>query len=137
MTTNINSLSAYSYNNALSIGVGGGTSGKLFVPVQPAQVVYAQFDHIAGVPTQSEQEGGVSISKIRILNSLINQLVSMKQASGAEKFNESRVYDDEQIESLIKDYQDKLTVALKQAENNPYAQSAAKSEPGMVFDVKA
>ena len=136
MTTNINSLSAYSYNNALSIGSGGGTSGKLFVPVQPSQVVYAQFDHIAGVPAQSEQ-GGVSINKIRILNSLINQLVSMRQASGNEKFNEDAAYDDKRIESLIQDYQEKLSFAIKQAESNPYALASAEPMSGMVFDVKA
>jgi hypothetical protein len=69
MITNINSLNAYSYRNVFPQG-----SGKLFVPVQPSMVVYAQFDHISGVPSTSGQ--GVRVSKIQILNTLIDQLVT-------------------------------------------------------------
>ena len=38
------SLNAYSYGGILS-----GSSGKLYVPVNPASVIYSQFDHISGV----------------------------------------------------------------------------------------
>jgi hypothetical protein len=76
MTTTINSLNAYSYQDVFSSSPGG---GKLFVPVRPSMVVHAQFDHVAGIPAAG-QEQGVSISKIQIMNALIDQLISFKQS---------------------------------------------------------
>ena len=65
MMTNISNLSPYSYNGIAS----GGASGKLYVPVNPANVIYAQFDHISGVAAKKGQHG-VSITKIQILKKL-------------------------------------------------------------------
>ena len=67
------SLNAQMYNSQFSAG-----ASKLFVPVNPSAVVYAQFDHISGVAARQGQTG-VSVSKIRILNTLIDQLVIMKR----------------------------------------------------------
>ena len=67
------SLNAYSYGGILSV-----SSGKLYVPVNPASVIYSQFDHISGVAS-SIPEQGVSVSKIQILNSLLHQLISMRK----------------------------------------------------------
>ena len=53
MMTNISNLSPYSYNGIAS----GGASGKLYVPVNPANVIYAQFDHISGVAAKKGQHG--------------------------------------------------------------------------------
>lgn len=75
MTTNILTLSPYSYSNYAS-----GTAGKLSVPVNPASVIYAQFNHVSGVAA-SRGEAGVSVTKIQILNSLINNLSAIRNES--------------------------------------------------------
>ena len=68
------SLNANSYNYSGLVSSG---HGKLYVPVAQSNVIYAHFDHVTGVAAKPNQSG-VSISKIQILNSLLNQLISMK-----------------------------------------------------------
>ena len=54
------------------------SAGRTYVPVSPSQFGYAQFEYVAGYPAPSGQQG-ISVDKIKILNTLIEQLVSMKQ----------------------------------------------------------
>lgn len=75
MTSNILSLSPYSYGNYAV-----NPANKLSVPVSPSAVIYAQFDHISGVAAPSGQKG-VSVTKIQILNSLINNLRALRNES--------------------------------------------------------
>ena len=73
MYSNGINLNAASYNNVFS-----SSSGQLFVPVKPSAVIYSQLDYVHGTAVKNGQNG-VPLSKVRILNTLINQLVSMKQ----------------------------------------------------------
>ena len=95
------SLNAYSYGGILS-----GNSGKLYVPVSPSSVIYSQFDHISGVASPSP-ERGVSVSKIQILNSLLNQLISMRNQPKMQ-FSDDGSLDSDQMESLIQNYQSQI-----------------------------
>ena len=54
------------------------SGGRTFVPVKPSMYGYAQFQYVSGYPARNGQEG-VSIDKIKILNTLIDQLVTMRQ----------------------------------------------------------
>ena len=47
MISNIRNLNPYSYPVSAN-----GLSGKLFVPVNPTAVIYAQFDHISGIAAE-------------------------------------------------------------------------------------
>jgi hypothetical protein len=79
MISNITNLNPYSYHVSSS-----GASGKLFVPVNPSAVIYAQFNHISGIAAPKGQNG-VSLSKIQILNSLIDNLSRIKGLQGSSK----------------------------------------------------
>lgn len=118
------SLNAYSYNNFVS-----GAGGKLYVPVKPSSVVYAQFDHVSGFAAKSNQNG-VSVSKIQILNSLINQLVSMK--------NTPKVQPDvnmtgDQMDAMIENYQGQIQASMQMAQATGYGLAGVKPQAGQMF----
>ena len=120
------SLNAYSYNNFIS-----GAGGKLYVPVKPSSVVYAQFDHISGFPAKSNQNG-VSVSKIQILNSLINQLVSMKNMPKAQP--DTNIPDD-QMDAMIKNYQSQIQTSMQMAQATGYGLAGVTPQAGQIFNV--
>ncbi|MCQ2596189.1 MAG: hypothetical protein MJ196_13090 [Treponemataceae bacterium] len=100
-------------------------SGKIAVPVQPSMVVYSQLEHISGYA--STKEDGVSVSRVHILNTLIEK-VSSASPNGAKKTAEKpdlANLDDAKIDAMIEDYQAQLKVAIEAPKSNPYAISPA------------
>src|SRR6056297_3006001 len=79
-------------------------SGKVRIPVKPAQSLYAHFKYIRGVPGNSDGQG-VPISKLRILDTMIARLVQLK---GGEVPLQRENGDDNDIDRLIAQYQDEF-----------------------------
>ena len=131
MMTNISNLSPYSYNEITS----GGASGKLYVPVNPANVIYAQFDHISGVAAKKGQHG-VSITKIQILNTLIENLAKIKTQSSSSEYQQMHL-SDEQVDVLIKNYQQQIKQAVTQAQSVQYTAAGINSLSGALFAIDA
>ena len=131
MMTNISNLSPYSYNGIAS----GGASGKLYVPVNPANVIYAQFDHISGVAAKKGQHG-VSITKIQILNTLIENLAKIKTQSSSSEYQQMHL-SDEQVDVLIKNYQQQIKQAVTQAQSVQYTAAGINSLSGALFAIAA
>lgn len=131
MMTNISNLSPYSYNGIAS----GGVSGKLYVPVNPANVIYAQFDHISGVAAKKGQHG-VSITKIQILNTLIENLAKIKTQSSSSEYQQMHL-SDEQVDVLIKNYQQQIKQAVTQAQSVQYTAAGINSLSGALFAIDA
>ena len=131
MMTNISNLSPYSYNGIAS----GGASGKLYVPVNPANVIYAQFDHISGVAAKKGQHG-VSITKIQILNTLIENLAKIKTQSSSSEYQQMHL-SDEQVDVLIKNYQQQIKQAVTQAQTVQYTAAGINSLSGALFAIDA
>lgn len=52
-------------------------SGKVAVPVKPFQAYYTHFKHLTGVPN-AKIESSVPVSKLRVLDHLIEQLIGQK-----------------------------------------------------------
>jgi hypothetical protein len=52
-----------------------GLSGRISVPVRRLSTPYAQFKHIKGVPVTA---GGLPVFKLKILDGLIDQLLSYR-----------------------------------------------------------
>lgn len=132
MITNMHNLSPYSYNSVASYGAGG----KLYVPVSPSSVIYAQFDHISGIAAKGGQRG-VSISKIQILNSLIENLSKIKSTAKANPVVKETHLSDEQVDNLIKNYQTQLKQTVVQANTNPYLLAGVKPQAGQLFSIDA
>lgn len=125
MISTLSNLNPYSYGSFAS----GGASGKLYVPVNPMAVVYAQFDHISGVAAR-HGETGVSISKIQILNTLIEHLSAMKSQPKTSVNSMS----DKQVDALIENYQKQIQMAVH---STPYILSGAQPQSGALFSINA
>lgn len=132
MVSNIGTANAYTYNPVMhSIGA------KVHVPVNPQYVVYSQLEHISGIAAEQNQRG-VHLSKIQILNTLIDQLSSVKsQNSKAEPNILSDTSDEARIDKLIQNYQSQIHTAMKLAETNPFMPGAAAIQPGAIFSISA
>lgn len=113
------------------------SSGVLNVPVKPSAVIYSQFDYVRGVSAKSGQNG-ISVDRIRILNSLINQLVSMKKSKSADE-NELSQLTDEQKDKLIETYQKEIEreVAAAQVQPASYGIAGLMPETGSVISIMA
>jgi hypothetical protein len=100
-------------------------SGKASVPVSPSAYIYSNFEHINGVPAP-EGVKGVNIDKLKILDTLIDQLSRLKKEPefseaaliGTDQDNEKR------INALIEEYQNQIRTTQTANANNPYAAPA-------------
>ncbi|MDR1837829.1 MAG: hypothetical protein LBQ89_09245 [Treponema sp.] len=83
--------------------------GRMSIPVSPSQLIYSHFEHVSGTPAP-EGTRGVNISKLKIINTLIDQLEKMKKQTpvntGALDEN-----DEERINALINQYQKQIKTA--------------------------
>ena len=108
---------------------------KVYVPVRPVNVIYTQFDHVAGVPAKGNQSG-ISVSKAQILNSLIDQLVSMNALPKIDS-TKDKPLSSNQIDSMITEFKSKLETAIQTAESTGYGLSGAAPQPGALFSIDA
>lgn len=120
-------LNAYSYSGIIT-----GGSSKLYVPVKPQNLIYSHFDHVAGVAAKPNQ-GGVSISKIQILNSLLNELITMK---GMPKLDvKTEQIDDKQLDALIQNTQTQIQTNVQVAQATGYGLAGAQPQSGAIFSL--
>ncbi len=126
-------LNASSYKTLFS-----SSAGSLYVPVKPSAVVYSQLDYVHGVSSGADGKG-VPVNRIRILNSLIHQLVSMKKSS-SESMLSSFNYEDmteSQKDALIKQYQKQIADAVTaSAEPATYGLAGLMPEAGSVINMQ-
>lgn len=120
------SVNAYTYANVVS-----GTS-KLYVPVKPAMVIYSQFDHVSGVAAKPNQQG-IPVSKVRILNSLIDQLHSMKANPKVDV--KQGEFTDKQLDVLIDHFQSKLQTTIQVAQVTGYGLAGVAPQAGALFSL--
>lgn len=123
-------LNAASYGNLFST-----SSGTLCVPVKPSAVIYTQLDYVRGTATAQGQKG-VPVDRIRILNALITQLVSMKQKASVTE-NDVTGLSDEQKDELIKTYQQQIKNAMAASQTQSYGLAGLMPEAGAVVSVSA
>ncbi len=131
MISDIRSLNANLYHSMVSSGVG---TGKLYVTVKPSQVLYSQFEHVSGVAS-SNNNSGVSVTKIQILNSLIERLAKLK--SDPLKQDMPGDLSDDQLDAMINDYQNQITTAVQTAKANPFALTGLSAGTGQLFNMVA
>lgn len=121
-------INAYTYNNVVS------GAGKLYVPVKPALVIYSQFDHVSGIAAQPDQQG-MPVSKVRILNSLIDQLHAMKASPKVDV--QQGEFSDKQLDVLIEHFQAKLQTTVQAAQTTGYGLAGAAPQTGTLFSLDA
>ena len=124
MTSIIPGLSNFSYSSSTIAAA----AGKMYVPVSKSALLYSHFDHVSGVAAGNGQNG-VSISKLRILNSLIERVSAIKN----EPVKAVKDISPEQADALIKNYQQQIQQALK----TPYILNGAQPMAGDLFSLLA
>ena len=125
MTSIIPGLSNFSYSSSTLAAA----AGKMYVPVSKSALLYSHFDHVSGVAAGNGQNG-VSISKICILNSLIERISAIKNEP-AKQVGENMSA--AQADQLIQNYQKQLQSALQ----TPYILSGAQPMAGDLFSIQA
>ncbi len=113
--------------------VASANASKLYVPVSKASLLYSHFDHVSGFVAKNGQNG-VSISKIQILNTLIDHLSAIKSGKVPAAVKNSTP---EQIDSMITNYQTQIRQAVQAASSVANGVAGAKPEPGALFSINA
>ena len=124
MTSIIPGLAGFSYSNSSIVAA----AGKMYVPVSKSALLYSHFDHVSGVAAGNGQNG-VSISKLRILNSLIERVSAIKN----EPAKTLKEVSPDMADSLIQNYQKQLQQALQ----TPYILNGAQPQAGDIFSLLA
>jgi|SRR5690606_28691597 len=105
---NTNYLTSTSLINIIRPQVSG---GKITLPVSQYSI-YAQFKHIETVPA-GPGSPGFSVSKVRVLDTLIDRLVRMKQSrADFPGLEELQGRSDEALDALINEYSQKIKMTM-------------------------
>jgi hypothetical protein len=103
-------------------------------PVSPASLPYSHFKHVSGVPAP-EGSRGVSISKLKILDVLIEQLSRMKKRSDSSPTEEGNISAD-RLNALIDQYEQQIKQAGAASAAMPY-NPAPQSSGGALLNLVA
>lgn len=88
------------------------SENKINVPVSPHSSPYAQYKYVRGVPA-SNREKAVPVSKLRVLNNLIDSLQKVKSQRELLPEVKSDKLSSEVLDAMIKDYSQQLHQAMK------------------------
>ena len=92
-----------------AMSAGRGLGGRMSLPVAPAMYIYSHFRHVSGTPAP-EGTRGVAISKLKILDVLIEQLGRIKK-QGNEAPLSAEAVSPERIDALIEQYEQQIRSA--------------------------
>ncbi|MDR0315842.1 MAG: hypothetical protein LBH97_02965 [Treponema sp.] len=124
-------IGAVPYTSFPSIGYAISVShgGRMSLPVSPSSYIYSHFKHVSGVPAP-EGVRGVNINRLKILDTLIEQLSQMKKQP-APSFGESGESHEKRINAMIEQYQGQVKAAQAASSFAPYGPAAPAA--GAVF----
>jgi hypothetical protein len=91
--------------------------GKMSLPVAPSSYIYSHFKHVSGTRAP-EGTRGVSISRLKILDVLIEQLAQIKKRPDPGLGTNAS---DERIDALIDQYRGQIRQAQAAAAAMPYS----------------
>ena len=122
-----------SINSAYGHFSAGTTGPQLHLPVSPSSLLYSPFHHVSGLPATNGQNR-VSISKIQILNTIIEYLSSIKAGKTPAAMKSTSP---DEINSLIENYQTQIRQAVAASQNSLYGIAGARPEAGVLFSFDA
>jgi len=115
---------------SIGYAIQAASSGRASLPVAPGLVIYSHFKHISGTPAP-EGTQGVNISKLKILDTLIEQLSKVKNQPAMD-FGNFDGNDEKRINALIEQYQKQLKTAQSAGIYTPTAPAT-----GILFNIAA
>lgn len=106
MISNYSPLQSVSYSALPVVSAGG----RAYIPVERTQAIYSHFKYVSGVPAK-DGERGLTVDKLNILNTIIDQLMHMKtselnKGEGGEVNKEES--DSARIDGLIEYYRSEI-----------------------------
>ena len=110
-------------------------SGKMSLPVDSSSLIYSHFQHVSGIPAPKGTQG-VTISKLNLLDVLIEQLNQVKRTSSvpvARPVNMAEI-PEKSLDSLIETYKNQVKQAKTASEAMPYIQSPS-APSGVLFSI--
>jgi hypothetical protein len=107
-------------------------SGRMSLPVSPSSYIYSHFKHVSGIPAP-EGTRGVAITKLQILDVLIEQLSQIRKQPGKP---DSMGPSNEQIDALIEKYEGQIKSARAANAVMPYI-PAPQAPAGALFNLVA
>jgi hypothetical protein len=102
------------------------------LPVAPSSYIYSHFKHVSGVPAP-EGVRGVAITKLKILDVLIEQLSQIKKRGD---IGAGGPVSDDRIDVLIEQYESQIRQAKAASVSMPY-NPAPQAPAGAVFNLVA
>jgi hypothetical protein len=124
---NVGTIPSNAFPNIYAISAAQGS--RVAVPVSPSSYIYSHFKHVSGVPA-SEGETGVNINKLKIIDTLIEQLSKMRKES-TPLADMNGQDEDKRINTLL----EKLRTVQSANAKNPFAPSAPPI--GTIFNLSA
>jgi hypothetical protein len=118
---------------SIGFAISASRNGRTSLPVAPAMYIYSHFRHVSGVPAP-EGTRGVAISKLKILDSLIEQLGRLKNQGKISL--EASGETDERLDLLISQYEQQLRQAQALSAAMPY-NTSSQAATGAVFNLVA
>lgn len=103
-------------------------SGKMEVPVMASQSLYANFQFVQGVPSQ---EGGLSLDRLKVIDSLLAQINAHRQA-GTQPMKREEVNLSNPDQAIAE-----LSAQVHKMQKNATAFESWGSSKGLVFDLSA
>jgi len=110
-------------------------SGKMSLPVDSSSLIYSHFEHVSGIPAPKGTQG-VTISKLNLLDVLIEQLNQVKKNGStpvARPANTAQM-PEKSLDSLIETYTNQVKQAKAASSAMPYLQSPS-AQPGALFSI--
>ncbi len=127
--------SSYSLSPSLGYAMSISGNGKTSIPVAPSSYIYSHFKHVSGTPAPEGMQG-VAISKLKVLDVLIERLSKMKQQPDMNLAQGSGEMSGNQIDALIETYEKQMKQAQAASAAMPYKPSPEIST-GMLFNIVA
>ena len=130
----MNVIGTVPYQAFPSIGyaISATQSGKMSIPVSPSAYIYSHFKHVSGVPAP-EGVSGLSINKLKIIDTLIEQLYRMKKQPEISKIDTEEKDSEIRTDALIEKYNNQIRNTETANVSNPYA--PAMPFVGAIFSI--
>ena len=118
-------------NIKIGYAINASQGGRASLPVSQSSYIYSHFKHVSGTPAPEGVEG-VSISRLKILDTLIEQIARMKRDT-EPLYDMQRQDNENSINNLINQYHTQVRNLQAINSNNPYASAAPIL--GAVFNI--
>ena len=129
---NINSIPHHTFPS-VGYAISAAKDGRMSLPVSPSAYIYSHFKHVSGFPAP-EGTTGVNISRLKILDTLIDRLTTLKNQPSAD-FGLLGSESDKRIDALIEQYQKQIQTMLATGSATPYGIAAPAT--GLLFNITA